>query len=165
MIISLIGAMGRNRVIGRDNALPWNMPADLAHFRLLTRGKPVIMGRKTYESIGHPLLERKNIILTRDAEYRAEGCAIAHSPAAAIAAAGDAKEIMVIGGEKIFQEFLPFAQKMYLTIIDADFDGDTFFPKWNAAEWQEVSREPHPANNQNIYPYAFLTLEKNKTKR
>ena len=160
MIISLIGAMGQNRVIGQGNALPWSMPADMAHFRLLTRGKPVIMGRKTFESIGHPLPDRENIIITRDPEYRADGCVIAHSPAAAIVAAGPTEEIMVIGGEKIFQAFLPLAQKMYLTVIDAEFDGDTHFPEWKADEWQETSRKERLADTANPHPYTFLTFQK-----
>ena len=160
MIISLIAAMGRNRVIGKDNTLPWSMPADMAHFRLLTRGKPVIMGRKTYESIGRALPDRINIILTRDAGYRAAGCMIAHSPAAAIAAAGDAPEIMVIGGEQIFRVFLAPAKKMYLTLIDADFKGDARFPEWNADEWRQTAREEHAADGANPHPYRFLTLER-----
>ena len=160
MTVSLIAAMARNRVIGRNNALPWSMPADLTHFRALTRGKPVIMGRKTFESIGHPLQNRKNIIITHDPQYRVEGCAVVHSPAAALAAAGNADEIMIIGGEKIFREFMPRAQKMYLTMIDADIDGDTQFPKWNPDEWQETSREPHAADEKNPHSYTFLTLQK-----
>ena len=160
MIISLVAAMGRNCVIGQGNALPWSMPADMAHFRLLTRGKPVIMGRKTYESIGRALPDRINIIMTRDTGYRATGCAIAHSPAAAIAAAGTTAEIMVIGGEKIFREFLPLAKKMYLTIIDADFKGDARFPEWSADEWCQTAREEHAADSANPHPYRFLTLER-----
>ncbi len=160
MIISLIAAMDRRRVIGRGNALPWTMPADLKHFRELTRGKPVIMGRKTFESIGRPLPDRINIVITRDPAYRADGCIVAHSPAAAVAAAGDTPEIMVIGGEHIFREFLPLAQKMYLTLIDADIGGDTFFPEWNPDQWRETSREEHPADKNNPYPYIFIMLEK-----
>ena len=160
MIVSLVAAMGRNRVIGKDNALPWNMPADMKRFRGLTRGKPVIMGRKTYESIGRALPDRKNIVITRDAGYRAEGCVIAHSPAAALAAAGAAEEIMIIGGERIFQEFLPIAAKIYLTVIDADFEGDARFPEWNADEWRETAREERAADAANPHPYVFLTLER-----
>ena len=160
MTISLIAAMDRKRVIGKDNALPWSMPADLKHFRDLTRAHPVIMGRKTYESIGRPLPDRKNIILTRDPEWHAEHCMTAHTTAEAVAAAGDAPEIMVIGGEQVFRMFLPTAQKMYLTLIDADFDGDATFPEWDPDEWRETAREAHPADAENPHPYTFLTLER-----
>ncbi len=160
MTISLVAAMDRKRVIGKDNALPWSMPADLKHFRDLTRAHPVIMGRKTYESIGRPLPDRTNIILTRDPLWRAEHCMTAHTAAEAVAAAGDAPEIMVIGGEQVFRMFLSMAQKMYLTLIDADFDGDTTFPEWNPDEWRETAREAHPADAANPHPYTFLTLER-----
>ena len=160
MTISFIAAMDKNRVIGKDNALPWSMPADMKHFRDITRGHPVFMGRKTYESIGHPLPDRKNIILTRDPGWHTEGCVTVHTIAEAVAAAGDVPEIMVLGGEQIFREFLPMAQKMYLTLIDADFTGDTVFPEWNPNEWRETAREEHPADAANPHPYTFLTLEK-----
>ena len=161
MIISLIAAMGRNRVIGGHNTLPWNMPADMAHFRALTRGKPVIMGRKTYESIGHPLPHRPNIIITRDPSYRAEGCKIVHDADAALAAAETAEEIMIIGGAEIYALFLSRAHRMYLTLIEADFAGDARFPEYRADEWRETSREEHAADAANPHPYAFITLEKN----
>ncbi len=163
MIISLIAAMGRNRVIGGHNTLPWSMPADMAHFRDLTRGKPVIMGRKTYESIGHPLPYRLNIVITRDLTYRAEGCTVVHDADAALAAASavkTAEEIMIIGGGEIYSLFLLRANRMYLTLIDADFKGDARFPKFAADEWQETGRETHPADATNPHPYIFLTLEK-----
>lgn len=160
MIISLVAAFARNRVIGKNNALPWNMPADMKRFRDVTRGKPIIMGRKTYESIGHPLPDRVNIVITRESDYKAEGCVVTHSLEDAIKAAGNAEEIMVIGGTLIFEQFLPLAQKMYLTLIDHDFEGDARFPKFNAKEWKEIERIPHGANEKNPYPYVFLTLER-----
>lgn len=162
MMISLVAALGRNRVIGAGNALPWNMPADMAHFRALTRDKPVVMGRKTYESIGHPLPHRTNIIITRDSTYRAAGCIVVHDADAAVAASGDVPEIMVIGGGEIYALFLPRAHRMYLTLIDADFDGDARFPEFTADEWQETARAAHPADAANPYPYAFITLERKK---
>ena len=160
MKISLIAAMGRNRVIGKDNALPWRMPADVKHFRDLTRGKPVIMGRKTFESIGHALPDRTNIIMTRDAAYSAEGCVIAHTLADALAAAGAAPEIMILDGGEIYKEFLARANIMYLTIIDTNFDGDARFPEWSQDAWRETSREEYAVDASNPYPYTFLTLEK-----
>lgn len=156
MIISLIAAMGKNRVIGKDNSLPWKLPEDMKRFKKLTLGKPVIMGRKTFESIGKPLPDRKNIILTKDKNYRAEGCIIAHSADNALKAAKTGKEIMIAGGEQIFREFLPKASRMYLTFIDKDFEGDAHFPKYNQAEWKETKREEH----QNDYSYSFVDLER-----
>ncbi len=160
MIISLIAAMDRNRIIGRDNALPWSMPADLKHFRDLTAGKPVIMGRRTYESIGKPLPDRLNIILTRNPDYHPAGCAIAHTPQQALASAGEAPEVMVIGGERVFGEFLASASKMHLTFIDAEFAGDTVFPEWDPGQWRQTAREAHPANRSNPHSYVFVTLER-----
>lgn len=169
MTISLIAAMGRNRVIGGHNTLPWNMPADMAHFRDLTRGKSVIMGRKTFESIGHPLPNRPNIVITRDPTYRAEGCVVAHDADTALEAAsravsrGAASEIMIIGGGEIYALFLPRANRMYLTLIDADFEGDIRFPEYAASDWQETARKHHESDAANPYPYTFLTLERRKT--
>ncbi|MBI2053132.1 MAG: type 3 dihydrofolate reductase [Candidatus Sungbacteria bacterium] len=160
MIIALIAAMGRNRVIGRANALPWSMPADLKHFRDLTRGKPIIMGRKTFESIGRPLPDRINIIITRDQAYRAPGCVVVHTTDAALQAAGDAPEAMVIGGGEIFSMFLGVAGRMYLTYIDADFEGETRFPKFSEDEWFVFSEEKHAVDAANPYPYTFVTLER-----
>ncbi|MFY9463317.1 MAG: type 3 dihydrofolate reductase [Candidatus Sungiibacteriota bacterium] len=160
MLISLIAAMDRGRIIGGQNTLPWNMPADMAHFRALTRGKPVIMGRKTYESIGHALPNRTNVIITRDHEYRADGCIVVHDADAALAAASAAEEIMIIGGAEIYSLFLPQAHRMYLTLIDANFIGDARFPEYAADEWRETSREEHLADTANPHPYAFLTLER-----
>lgn len=156
MIISLIAAMGRNRVIGKDNSLPWKLPADMKRFRELTLGKPVVMGRKTFESIGKPLPNRKNIILTRDKNYRADGCIVVHSAKGALKAAEGAQEAMIIGGEQIFREFLPKASRMCLTFIGKDFEGDAYFPEYSKNEWKEVKREEH----ENDYEYAFVDLER-----
>ena len=157
MIISLIAAMGRNRVIGKGNSLPWKLPADMERFRKLTSGKPVIMGRKTFESIGKPLRNRKNIILSRDKNYKAEGCTIVHTVQDALKAAEGAQEAMVIGGEQVFQKFLPMANRMYLTYIDKDFEGDAYFPEFDKNEWKETSREEHADNKLN---FAFVDLER-----
>lgn len=160
MIISLIAAMARNRVIGNAGNIPWKLPADMKRFRMLTMGKPIIMGRKTFESIGGALPDRINIVMTRDTSFRAEGCRIAASRQDALAIAGDAQEIMVIGGEGIYKEFLPIARRMYLTVIDAEMEGDAFFPVINDTEWREVEREKHTPDEKNKYRYTFVTLQK-----
>lgn len=160
MIISLIAAMGKNRTIGKNNSLPWNLPADMKYFRDKTRGKPVIMGRKTYESIGKPLPKRLNIIITRDENYKAEGCVVVHTADEAIIAAGNVKEVMVIGGSQIYKEFLPRANRMYLTKIDAEFEGDTYFPEFTTEEWKEISYEEHERDAENPYDYRFVVLER-----
>ena len=131
MIISFVAAMGRNKAIGKDNSLPWKLPADMKHFKDLTKGKPVIMGRKTYESIGKPLPNRKNIILTRDKNYKSKQCIVVHSVEEALSAAGSSEEAMVIGGSQVYHKFLPRTNKMYLTIIGADFEGDAYFPDYD----------------------------------
>lgn len=159
MTISLVAAMGRNRVIGNKGKLPWHMPADLKYFRDKTKGKPVIMGRKTFDSMGKLLPNRTNIILTRDRHYKADGCIVADSADEALKSAGNAGEIMVIGGQKIFEQFMPIADRIYLTIIHADFEGDAYFPKYGK-EWKEASREKHNADEKNPYNYDFIVLEK-----
>lgn len=161
MIISLIAAMGRNRVIGTHNKLPWDMPADMKRFRHLTRGKPIIMGMKTFVSIGRVLPDRLNIVLTRDPDWQApEGAITAHSPEEAIKIAEGHEEVMVIGGEQIFRIFLPLAHKIYLTLIEHDFEGDARFPEFDIKDWRETERIPHEADEKNPYPYTFLTLKR-----
>lgn len=154
--------MDKNRVIGRKNALPWYLPADLQHFKKLTVGKPIIMGSTTFASIGKPLPDRINIVLTRDPALVAEGYVVVHSVEEALHAAQRHDEIMVIGGANVFAQFLPLANKMYLTMIDAEIDGTVYFPEWNRNEWQEISRETHEADEKNLHHYIFLTLEKTR---
>ena len=162
MVISLIAAMDKNCVIGTDGGkLPWHLPADLKHFQSLTIGKPVIMGRKTFESIGYPLPERKNIIITRNKNYEALGCVVVHSPDEALKAAGAAPEMMVIGGAEVFTEFLPRAKRMYLTFVDGTFSGNIYFPQWDLEAWREVAREAHGPDDKNSYGYTFLVFERN----
>ncbi len=160
MIISIIAAMGKNKVIGKNNSLPWKLPADMNHFKELTTGKPVIMGRKTFESIGKPLSNRTNIIITCDKNYKAEDCVVVHSIEEALNAAENYEEVMVIGGSQIYKEFLPKANKMYLTLIDADFEGNVFFPDYKVEEWKEIAYEEHERDANNQYNYIFLTLER-----
>jgi dihydrofolate reductase len=160
MIVSLVVAMTRNRVIGRDNALPWRLPADLKHFKAITLGKPVLMGRKTFESIGKPLPGRTNIVLTRDPRWQAEGTVVVHSIDAALAQAGDAPELAGIGGAEIFRLLIPMASRIYLTRIHADIPGDTLFPPLAAGEWTEVDSQTVAADERNPYDMTFVTLER-----
>ena len=158
-IISLIVAMGTNRVIGRDNRLPWRMPADMRLFRELTMGKAILMGRLTYDSIGRPLDGRHNIVLTRDKGFVAEGCTVARSIDEALQLAGEG-EIMVIGGGLLYEQMLPIADRIYLTLIDSQFEGDSYFPPIESKKWSEKSRELCPADDRNPHNYAFILLEK-----
>lgn len=162
MRISLIAALGNNRVIGKDNAMPWHLPADLKYFKRITLGKPIIMGRKTFDSIGRPLPGRTSIIVTRDPDYQADGCVTVNSVDAALQAAKGAEEVMVIGGAELFKQILGRANRLYLTEIHADFAGDVYFPALDKAEWQEVERQDHPADTYNPYPYSFVVLDKAK---
>lgn len=157
-ILSLIAAMDREGLIGRGNQLPWRLPADLRRFRQLTLDRPILMGRRTWESLPGLLPRRRHIILTRDANYCAHGCEVVHSPEAALAAAEGAPEVLVIGGAQLYQLMLGHAQRLYLTLIEASFTGDTYFPSWEPAEWWEMDREAHGADSENPYPYTFLTL-------
>ena len=157
-MISMIAAMSKNRVIGKNNDLPWKIPLDMKHFRDLTIEKPVIMGRKTYESIGRPLPKRQNIVITTDKNFKAIGCEIAHSIKEAISIAEKGKEIMVVGGSRIYKEFLPLVGKIYLTLVDKEFDGDAFFPEFDEKEWKVTSEES--LNDEN-YSFKFITYERN----
>ena len=155
--------MANNRVIGKDNDMPWHMPADLAHFKKVTLGKPVVMGRKTFESIGRPLPGRKNIVITRNADWQHDGVEVVSSPDEALAKVSDVEEVMIIGGGNIYQQFLPQADNLYLTFIDLDVEGDTKFPDWQqAGTWQQVDFEQHQADDKNNYPYQFVILQKQK---
>lgn len=157
-IVSLIAAMAENRAIGRDNALPWHLPADMRRFVSLTRGKPIIMGRHSHEAIGRALPERCNIVLSRDRIFQAPGCTVVHDIRSALAAAAGAEEVMVIGGEQIYRLFLPRADRIYLTVVHASFTGDAFFPELDASEWMEACRQERQADSRNPYALTFLTL-------
>jgi dihydrofolate reductase len=160
MKLSLVVAMAENRVIGHENRLPWHLPADLQHFKAITLGKPVLMGRKTWESIGRPLPGRTNIVITRDAGYVAEGCVVAHTLEEAVRAAGEAAEVMVIGGAQLYRQALPLADTLYLTLVHAEIQGDTRFPAWQPGEWRETARSDHAADDSNPHAYSFITLER-----
>jgi dihydrofolate reductase len=154
-VISLIVAASTNNVIGAKGNLPWRLSADLKRFKALTMGKPIVMGRKTYESIGRPLPGRQNIVITRQDNYAPEGCTVVQSVDAALAAA-DAPEIMIIGGGHIYEAFIPMAERIYLTRVDADIDGDTYFPEISEDQWQEVSRQEQAADPDNDYDVVFM---------
>jgi len=161
MKISMIVAMAENRVIGLGNKMPWHLPADLMFFKRVTLGKPVIMGRKTFQSIGRPLPGRKNIVLSRDENLQIEGVTCVQTVEQALALAEGCDEVMVIGGATIYEQFLPQADRLYLTFIDLKTAGDTHFPDYlMVADWQEVQREEHLADQKNSYNYQFVTLER-----
>jgi len=159
-MISIIVAMDRNRVIGKNNGMPWRLPADLAYFRKVTLGNTVVMGRKTFESIGKPLDGRKNVVLTRDRQYSKKGCLVVHSVEEALKIIKDEKDCFIIGGATIYSAFLPYAQKLYITYIDHEFEGDTYFPEINYEEWRIISRTQGPKNERNPYNYYFEVHER-----
>ncbi|MFM5472157.1 type 3 dihydrofolate reductase [Aeromonas veronii] len=157
MKISMIAAMAHDRVIGKDNQMPWHLPADLAHFKRVTLGKPVLMGRKTFESIGRPLPGRRNLVISRNPDYQAEGIEVVGSVEAALAllAGSSVEELMVIGGGHLYAEMLPSADCLYLTRIDLAVEGDTRFPAFDDGQWQRIECESHPADEKNPHPYSF----------
>ena len=159
---SLVVAVARNGVIGRNNALPWKLPADLAHFKKVTMGHPIVMGRRTYESIGRPLPGRKNIVVTHNRAYEAPGCTVVSSLDEAWNAAGDAEEVCVIGGTTLFAETLPIADVIHLTEVEAAVDGDTFMPAFDRRQWSEREVARHPADERNAYPIRILELERRR---
>ncbi|POY43962.1 type 3 dihydrofolate reductase [Avibacterium gallinarum] len=159
MTLSLIVAMTKNNVIGKDNQMPWHLPADLAWFRQNTQGKPVIMGRKTFESIGRPLPKRTNIVLSRS-PFQHEGVIWKSDFASAVDFVKDFPEIMLIGGGELFKQYLPIADKLYLTEIQAEIDGDTFFPQIDWTEWQIEFEQYRPADENNPYDCRFLILQR-----
>jgi dihydrofolate reductase len=164
--VALIWAMTKNRTIGRANALPWNLPDEMRHFVRVTRGKPVIMGRKQFESMGKPLPGRANIVLTRDSTWYADGVQIVRSfdealvLARRVANRTKADEILVIGGGEIYALALPVADRLYMTVIDAELDGDVFFPPFDESEWREVGREDHAADDRHAYGYSIRVLDR-----
>jgi len=161
-MISIIAAISKNRVIGKDNALPWHLPADLKHFKEITKGRPVIMGRKTFESIGRPLPNRKNIVITRQKDYSPVGCFTARSIDEALELVQGEPEIFFIGGSQIFSQILPKTSKIYLTLIDHEFKGDAYFPELNSDEWVEVERQEGVLDDKNQYRHTFLVFERKR---
>ncbi len=159
-LISLIVAMAQNGVIGRGNGLPWRLPEDLKRFREFTLGKPVLMGRKTFESIGRPLPGRANLVLTRDRAWFANGVISVHSVDEALLQTRTCDEVVAIGGAEVYRLLLPFARRIYLTHVLADVPGDTYFPAFDATQWEDVECRPHPADERHAYPLTFVTLQR-----
>jgi len=159
-MITLVAAMGRGRVIGANGQMPWHLPAEMKHFRRVTKGQVVVMGRKTFESIGEPLKGRVNMVMTRDQSYEAPGCLVVHSIDEAMR---DDRPLFVIGGAELYRAFLPYADTMILTRIHHDFHGDTFFPAWDEAEWLLTTSEAHPQDDRNAYDFTIETYQRNRT--
>lgn len=153
--------MDRKRVIGKNDSLPWHISADLKNFKKITMGKPIVMGRKTHESIGRPLPGRENIIITRDETFQAEGCTVLNSIDEIYEHCKDIDEVMITGGSEIYKYTLNQATRLYLTEVHTEVDGDTFFPEFNRSEWREVSREAYKADEKNDFDYSFILLERN----
>lgn len=162
MKISLIVAAATNNVIGRDGALPWHLSDDLKRFKKLTIGKPIIMGRLTHESIGKPLPDRRNIVISGQDGLQIEGCEVAATPEAALELVAGAEEVMVIGGGKIYEQMMSNADRIYMTCIDDAVDGDTFFPDIKPEEWQVIYQEDFPADGTRAFGYSYITLDRVK---
>ncbi|MFM1897561.1 MAG: hypothetical protein RLZZ385_2635 [Pseudomonadota bacterium] len=166
MKLSLICALSENGVIGRNNALPWHLSEDLKYFKRTTMGKCIIMGRKTYESIGRPLPGRTNIIVTRKRDYEVENARVVDSLAEAIELAENiafidgSEEAFVIGGAELYKLALPVVDRMHLTLVHADVEGDAWFPEFDADDWEEVSRDDYPASETNPYPYSICVFDR-----
>ena len=158
-MISIMVAASTNNVIGVQGELPWRLSGDLQRFKALTMGKPIVMGRLTFESIGRPLPGRQNIVISRQADYEADGCDVVQSVDAAIAAAADAEEIMIIGGSHIYQEFLPRADRIYLTRVQVELEGDAYLPEIDMSNWVEAKREEYAADESNDYTVMFTILD------
>ena len=161
MLLSLIVAVAKGNVIGGDNKLLWHLPADLKHFKNVTMDHTIIMGRKTFESIGKPLPGRKNIVVTRQDDYQANGCTVVNNLQEAINSCEKEEEAFIIGGAEIFRQSIPAADKIYLTRIDHAFDGDVFFPNLNFSEWKLVKYVKYHADEKNKYEYSFAEYERN----
>jgi dihydrofolate reductase len=164
MRLAMIVAQSANRVIGNGNRLPWHLPEDLKYFKRVTLGKPIIMGRKTFESIGRPLPGRCNIVITRDEQWHAEGVVVVRTPEAAIEQAAaqalvdGVDEALVIGGAEIYRQLLPQVERLYLTQVHAEVDGDACFPVLEPSDWRELAREDYAASGCNPYDYSFIVL-------
>ncbi len=161
MLISLIVAMANQRVIGYQNQMPWHLPADLRHFKAVTLGKPVIMGRRTFESIGRPLPGRRNIVVSRNAEWSHDGVELVHSLASGLELVSHEDEVMIIGGGQLYKEALPMADRLYLTHIELSVeDADTWFPDYSAYQWNMIDSESHEPDEKNPYHYRFESLNR-----
>ena len=161
MKIAMIAAMAKNRVIGLDNDMPWHLPDDLKFFKANTTGKPVIMGRKTFESIGsRPLPKRPNIVISRNPDLKLEGVQVFQSIDDALATLTESEEVIIMGGGQLYKQMLDRADRLYLTLIDVELEGDTSFPDWAHLNWQEVDRVPHGIDERHQYSFEFVTLDR-----
>ena len=165
MRLSLIVALAATRVIGVDTQLPWHLPADLKRFKQITMGKPIVMGRKTFESIGRPLPGREMVVVTRNHDFHPPDCSIFHSLEEALDANRQQAEVIGIGGTSLYQQLLPIADRLYLTLLHTNFDGDTFFPDFDQSQWYETAREDYPASGNRTFEYSFLLLERRQPNR
>jgi len=159
MTISIVVAISENHAIGKDNKLLWHLSADLKHFKEITTGHTIIMGRKTYESVGRPLPKRRNIIITRQ-PIAIEGCEVVNSIEAALTLCADEDEVFIVGGAEVYRQSMHLTNRIYLTIVHKEFEGDSFFPEIKKEEWKELSREYHQPDEKNPIPYSFITLER-----
>ncbi|PCJ32256.1 MAG: type 3 dihydrofolate reductase [Gammaproteobacteria bacterium] len=160
MKIALIVATDEQGLIGKENDLPWKLSADLEYFRHTTMGKPIIMGRNTHESIGRALPGRTNIIVTSDKDYQVEGCVVVHSIEQALQQCNEVEEVIIMGGASLYTQFLPKADKLYLTLVHAQLEGDTWFPEWDEKQWTQLSRENHLADEKNNHDYSFIIYQR-----
>jgi dihydrofolate reductase len=159
-LVSMIVAMAQNGVIGRDNTLPWRLPEDLRRFKAITMGKSILMGRKTFESIGKPLPGRLNFVLTRNRDWHADGVVVVGSVDEALQKVRESDELIAIGGAEIYRLFMPFARRIYLTQVHAEVPGDTIFPDFDSTQWMDAEYSVHPADEKNAYAVTFVTLER-----
>lgn len=162
MKLALIVATDKNRLIGKNNDLPWYLSADLRYFRNVTMGKPIIMGKNTHESIGRPLPGRQNIVVTNNQSYQARGCTVVYSIGEALQMVANVDEAVVMGGASLYAQLLPRADTLYLTLVDAELEGDAWFPEWCLDDWQQISREDHVKDDKNEYPYSFIVYQRAK---
>ena len=162
MRLSIVVAMDSNRLIGKDNGLPWHLPADLAFFKKLTTGNTILMGRKTFDSIGRPLPNRRNIVITRNADIEITDCEVVNSIEKALSLVQSETEVMVIGGAKLYQQILPIADRLYITQIEGEFDGDAYFPSYNEAEWSQISIDSREPDENNHHKYHFITFDRRR---
>ncbi len=158
MDVSIVVAMSTNGVIGKDGSLPWYLPADLQHFKSITMGRPIIMGRLTHESIGRPLPGRENIVLSRDVTYLAEGCRVIHDLDEISGISLNSDEVMVIGGARVYADTLPLANRLFITEVHTEVQGDVYFPKFDRGQWQETGRQFFEADTNNEFDYSFVVL-------
>ncbi len=160
MRLSIVVAMDKNRLIGKDNSLPWRLPADLAYFKKLTTGNTILMGRKTFDSIGRPLPNRRNIVITRTKNIEISGCEVVNSINDAIELTHHEAEVMVIGGANLYEQIMPYVDRLYITRIEAEFEGDAYFPSFDETEWLHVSVDSRQPDINNPHIYHFITLER-----